>query len=274
MSQSPPLLLSVRHDSWIRQQVRDLVLHLEAPLESAELIQAALISMVRATVHFDWHNPRWEGQSTERDAAFSTYARDLIKADLIDEVRQMTHLNRLHRRQWALVKLARERVELRLRAQGRPREATTEEVSVLTGLSVTEVDALTRMARLGPWRPEQGSHHLMELRTMKNTSPAQLKQARDDTRALMIQLAALLQHGPESRRRLLRSEFGVEFESEGPTQKTKRPPPQWRRWLDRFMGIGLDRRSQAPAAGLTDAEELLPRRLGQLLHQSAADHGR
>lgn len=266
-----PLLLSVRHDSWIRQQIRDMVLHLDAPVESAELLQAALISLARATAHFNWNAQRPTIKGDEVELAFAAFAREQVKADLVDEVRQMTHLSRLQRRRWALVKLARERVERRLQAQGLRRDPSPEDLSVLTGMSVTEIDALHRMARLGPWQPEEGSQHLMELRSLKQATPEQLRQAREDTRVLLQQLASLLVQCPADRLLILARHFGVECQREGqpvlPAVQRPRPGP-WRRLLDLLKTSSLDRRPRVTTAAQTDLEELWPHRLGHLLHQA------
>lgn len=268
---APSLQLSVRHDSWIRQQVRDLVLHLEAPVESAELLQAALISLARAVVHFNWDVHARALRPESADAAFVAFAREQVKADMVDEVRQMTHLSRLQRRRWALVKLARETAQRRLQAQGRRREPSHEELSVLTGLSVTEIDALERMARLGPWQPGEGSQHLMELRSLKSVTPQQLRQAREDTRTMLHGLAALLVQCPPQRLRILQRHFGLMCHCEGRPLLQGDPLPAPGR-LQRLMGwvkaAGLDRRSRASMTTPTDLEEVWPQRLGQLLHQA------
>ena len=268
-----PVQLSVRHDSWIRQQVRDLVLHLDAPVESAELMQAALISLARAAVEFDWEAAVSATRPAGLEAVFSSYAREQIRADLFDEVRQMTHLSRLQRRRWVLVKLARGIVERRLRLQGRQREPSLEELSVLTGLSVIEIDALSRMARLGPWQPEDGSQHLMELRSLTQVTPEHLRQAREDTRIMLEQLAGLLIQCPHERLHILQHQFGVVFEQDGrPLLAGAAPlrPSLWRLLLARMKAPGLDRRPRSTVGGQTDLEELWPPRLGQLLQQSIA----
>ena len=64
------LMLSVHHDSWIRNQIRDLVLHLHAPVETAELLQVGLIALAQSAVQFESDGP--EG-GPGAELAFVTY---------------------------------------------------------------------------------------------------------------------------------------------------------------------------------------------------------
>lgn len=259
------LTLSVHHDSWIRHQIRDLVLHLPAPVETAELLQVGLIALVQSVVHFDWDRP---GTEAPAELAFAAEARARIKADLVDEVRQMTHLSSTQRRRWTLVKLAREHVLLRLRIQGEFREPSPEELAVLTGLSVTEIGVLGRMAQLGPWDAGQGSHHLMELRSLRQPDAAQQQRARADTAFVLERIAPLLLVCPRERLKVLQHHFGVACSVKG---QPILPPPQrgrlaWVRLsLQRLFPKGLDRRAHANAGNASSPDDIWPRRLSSLL---------
>lgn len=259
--------LSVHHESWIRQQIRQLVLHLEAPVETAELLQVALISLSQVTAHFE---AQADAPPAAREAAFVAQARQRIQDDLADEIRQMTHLNLQQRRHWMLVKLAREHVRERLRRSAQERVPSVEEISLLTGLSVAEVQTLQRLANLGPWDRDQGAQQLIEYRLLKSADHLQLAQAREDTHIVLAQLAPLLVRCPLDRLRLVQKHFGVSCAVEG---RPMLPPlPAGRGgWFDWLMTrwkpqIRLDRRPrQAPSAPAHPREDLWPRRMAQFL---------
>lgn len=260
------LMLSVHHDSWIRNQIRDLVLHLRAPVETAELLQVGLIALAQSAVQFDWDRP--EG-SAGAELAFVAHARERIKADMVDEVRQMTHLSRLQRRRWTLVKLAREHVQLRLRVQGEFRDPTPEELAVVTGLSVTEIEVLRRMAQLGPWDPDKGSHHLMELRSMRQADEAQQRRAREDTAFVLERIAPLLLLCPRDRLKALQRHFGVvcHFQGEAILPPERTNPVSWLlQWGRRLFPQGLERRAHDGAlVSGSSPEEVWPWRFNTLL---------
>jgi RNA polymerase sigma factor for flagellar operon FliA len=267
-----PLTLSVHHDSWIRHQIRDLVLHLYAPVETAELLQVGLIALAQSLAQFDWEQT---GDDAVVEAAFVAQARLRIKADMVDEVRQMTHLSRTQRRRWTMVKLAREHVSLRLRIQGELRDPSPEEVAVVTGLSVTEIGVLSRMAQLGPWDPDQGSHHLMELRSLRQPDGAQLQRAREDTAFVLERIAPLLLVCPRDQLKILQRHFGVSCCLKGqPLLPLERPDRMaWvRQAVLRLFPQGLDRRAHDGATDASSPEEVWPRRLSSLL-QPARDVG-
>ncbi len=263
-------MLTVHHDSWIRHQICDLVLHLRAPVETAELLQVGLIALAQCTVHFD-------GDHAENPAvleqAFLAHTRERVRADMIDEVRQMTHLSRLQRRRWTLVKLAREHVVMRLRAQAEFRDPTPEELAAVTGLSPTEIEVLRRMAQLGPWDPHEGSHHLMELRSLRRPDQAQQRGAREDTAFVLARIAPLLLECPRDRLKLLQRHFGVECHLKGlpilPSEHRVRTG--WLRSLSRrLFPQGLERRLHDGAPGPSSPEELWPRRFNALLQPPPA----
>lgn len=262
--------LSVHHDSWIRHQIRQLVLHLDAPVETAELLQVALIGLSHVTARFEGRSAR---SRQEQDADFVALAKQRIRDDLADEIRQMTHLSLPQRRHWMLVKLAREHVRLRLRRGGQDRVPSVEEVSLLTGLSVAEVETLQRLANLGPWEADQGAKQLIELRMLRVADGTQLAQAREDTHIVLAHLAPLLVRCPLERLRLVQQHFGVSCIVAG--RPVLPPQPAGRSgWLDwvmtRWKPRGrLDRRPGArpPLSGLR--EDLWPRRMTQFLQPHA-----
>lgn len=264
-----PLSLLVHHDSWIRGQIRDLVLHLAAPVETAELLQVGLISLAQATLQA----PAAAAAEASQEEAFIAQVRDRIKADLVDEVRQMTHLSRLQRRRWTLIKLAREHVQSRLRALGQFRDPTPEELSAATGLSVTEIEVLGRMARLGPWEVQQSSQHLMELRSLQSTDPAQLRQAREDTEAVLQRVAAILLLCPRERLQWLQHHLGVNCLMRG---EPVLPDPlnnrigRLRRLMRRWSPKALERRLGQGSADLSTVDEVWPRRFNALLQPEAS----
>ena len=262
---APSITLSVHHDSWIRHQIRDLVLHLNAPVETAELLQVGLITLAQCAVQYDWNRPG--GQ-----ASFTAHARERVKADMIDEVRQMTHLSRLQRRRWTLVKLAREHVQQRLRVQGDFRDATPEELAVVTGLSVTEIEVLSRMAQLGPWDPGLGSQHLMELRSLRQSEEAMQRRAREDTAFVLERIAPLLLVCPRERLRELQHQFGVVCHLKGQAilPDVRRDRLNWLRQLGRrLFPHGLERRAHDGTIDASAPEELWPWRFNSLLQPPA-----
>lgn len=265
-------MLTVHHESWIRHQIRDLVLHLHAPVETAELLQVGLIALAQCTVHFDWDRA---GSPAVLEQAFLVHTRERVRADMVDEVRQMTHLSRLQRRRWTLVKLAREHVLMRLRVQGEFREPTPEELAAVTGLSPTEIEVLRRMAQLGPWDPDEGSHHLMELRSLRRPDEAQQRRAREDTAFVLERIAPLLLVCPRDRLKLLQRHFGVECSLKGAPilPPERRARLGWLRSLTRrLFPQGLERRAHDGAPGPSSPEELWPRRFNALLQPPPAAH--
>ena len=258
---APETALSVHHDSWIRHQIRDLVLHLRAPIETAELLQVGLITLAQCAIQYD-RDPSGDQSS------FITHARERVKADLVDEVRQMTHLSLMQRRRWTLVKLAREHVHQRLRVQREFRDPSPEELAVVTGLSVTEIEVLSRMAQLGPWDVGLGSQHLVELRSHRQSDEALQRRARGDTAFVLARIAPLLLMCPRERLRAVQQHFGVACH----LGVQAIPPSARRGGLDRLLQLGrrlfpkgLERRTHDGPSDAGNPEELWPRRLNHLL---------
>jgi len=261
--------LHLQHDAWIRRHIRDLVLHQSAPAQTAELMQVALITLTQCAAQFDWSQPGGH-------ASFVGLARDRVKAELADEVLQMTRLTRLQRRRWCLVKLAREHVMLRLRIHGEAREATLEELAVATGLSVNEIEVLDRMARLCPWEASIGSHPLMGRRAWEADLDPRPHGAREGTALVFERLAPLLLKGQTERIRVLERSFGVTASLTGQAvqRKPARPPgASFRRLGRRLFPKAMERRAfpkDAPALTTHFQDEWWTPRLEGLLQPPGA----
>lgn len=264
---STPITVAVHHDSWLRHQIRDMVLHLDAPVETAELLQVGLISLSQALMQFEWESAG-QAPKAARESAWLSAARERVKADLMDEVRQMTHLSRMQRRRWVLVKLAREHLHTRLKVQGISREPTSEEIAAVTGLSVHEVDVLHRMARLEPWEPDRGSLQVLEMRSLKPPAEEELRQAREDTHVVLEQLAPVLLLCPAERLRLLQEHFGVSCWVDGKPLVPAEAPAStsWlSRWIRKLAGTRQVRRPHIEPRSIPVKEEVWPSRLNVVL---------
>lgn len=273
MPHTPEPILVVRHDSWIRGQIRGLVLHMKAPVETAELLQVGLITLVQCALQ----RPADPGAG---EPGFVAYSREQVMASMADEVRQMTHLSRLQRRRWTLLKLAREHLRLGLSSWGPVREPSLEELAVATGLSVMEVEALTRMAHIGPRSLVQASHELMMMRSLRPADERQQRQARQDTAWVLARLAHWWEACSTDHLQAMQHHFGVVRRHHGPAGSHAPQPPQppQRRshtaWFERVArGLfvkGLERRPRPGPCAACSLEELWPSRLDRLLGQPAS----
>lgn len=220
----PPTLL-IGRKACIRQEIRRLVLYTAAPLETAELLQVGLITLA----HGAWAYGATCGQGEPGEAGFVRDCRERMRAALVDEVRQMSHLPRLSRRRWLMLKLARHDWRQRLCAVGLQREPSAEELAVATGLSVLEIESLHQMAGIGPRDPAQASHQLMSLRFLRPPNDAQRRQARAETEMVLRLLARCLSACPPQGLQLLRTHFGVTL-----------APPDGRFWAARCSAWSWD----------------------------------
>jgi len=242
---STPALV-VHRASWIREQVRDLVCHLPARVETADLLQVALITLAQSVVYFDW---AVAGRGPTGQQAFVVHAKARLKVALLDEMRHMSHLGRLQRRRWLLLQLAREH----LRAQGTPFEGAPAMAALqaLTGLSSPEIETLDRVSQLTGWPAEADIQLYFAQRAEQPCSVQDQIQARLDTQIVMDHVAQLVAEFTPAQREVLGKAFGVHT---GAAASPARSAGWWRwlpwsrrpaqRYADRF-GTDLD-----PSEGL------------------------
>lgn len=133
-----PATLVARNESWVRKQAQDLVRHLPANVERADLIQAGLIAVAQAWLTFQWEGDR---ESEAAHEAFVRYTRKRVRGAMLDELRQMDVLSRGQRRNVKVLQIARERWR-RVNA----REPTLGELADAVKMSLAEVAELDRLA--------------------------------------------------------------------------------------------------------------------------------
>jgi RNA polymerase sigma factor for flagellar operon FliA len=133
-----PSSLILRNESWVRQQAQSIMRRVPSNVEKADLIQVGLIAVAQAALSFVWEHDR---DSDEANEAFVRYARLRVKGAMLDELRQMDHLQRSQRRRVKLVELAAQRWRA---AKGT--EPTAAELSATCHIGIDEIFALRAAA--------------------------------------------------------------------------------------------------------------------------------
>ena len=133
-----PSSLILRNESWVRQQAQSLMRRVPSNVEKADLIQVGLIAVAQAALSFVWEHDR---DSDEANQAFVRYARLRVKGAMLDELRQMDHLQRSQRRKVKVIELAAQRWRDRTGA-----EPTAAELSASCSIAVDEIFALRAAA--------------------------------------------------------------------------------------------------------------------------------
>ena len=216
----------MRNDAWLRQEVRERVLHLPARLITAELLQVGIITLAQCAI-LDAQHPLVEAG----EAAFVHRARARLRQDLIDEVRCMNRLAPAQRRLCRQVRLARRQAGHRLCLLGELREPSPEEVARVARLDLLEVQVADRLAELGPRDPLRSSRELMARHAECDPQTAATRLARSRTQQAFNRAARAVAAGATSRLEALDRHFGW----------ASAPPQRPLEWIRRVF----DRRSPA-----------------------------
>lgn len=199
-----PSALVARNASWVRKQAQSFARHLPANVEKADLIQAGLIAVAQAALHFDWPD---DPETDETREAFVRYARQRVKGAMLDELRQMDSLTRAQRRKVRVVEIARERWQASTGLA-----PTLAQLAGVCGFDVDEIATLDRLAAAsqahsldaggddehGPWIE----------RLMPATEHGEVE-ARVDTAIVMRRLEAFFAKLPERERQVIDAYMGV-----------------------------------------------------------------
>lgn len=199
-----PSALVARNASWVRQQAQSFARHLPANVEKADLIQAGLIAVAQAALHFDWPDDPETDQARE---AFVRYARQRVKGAMLDELRQMDTLTRAQRRKVRVVQIARERWQA-----SNGTAPSLAQLAELCGFSIDEIAALDRMAAASQAQSldddGDGEHGPRIERAMPATERGEVE-ARVDTAIVMRRLEAFFAKLPERERQVIDAYLGV-----------------------------------------------------------------
>lgn len=197
-----PSSLILRNESWVRQHANALARRLPSNVERADLIQVGLIAVAQAALAFEWDGDR---ESPAAKEAFVRYARQRVHGAMLDELRQMDHLSREHRRQVKLVQVARER--WRSRHGGEPSAA---ELSPLCGISVDDIFKLEQEALQAQPVSSSAASETDDQPPQHEAATAQDEvEARVDTGMLMRRLESFFATLPERDRRVIDAYLGV-----------------------------------------------------------------
>jgi RNA polymerase sigma factor for flagellar operon FliA len=197
-----PSSLIARNESWVRKQAATLARRLPSNVEKADLIQAGLIAVAQSAIGF-----KWEGDPDTEEAkeAFVRYARMRVKGAMLDELRQMDHLDRGQRRKIKVIQIARERWQSVNGA-----EPGLEELSKASGIGMDELLQLERAAQATQTQsldedPDSESYvHVQHPATAQDEV-----EARVDTGILMRKLEKFFAKLPERDRQVIDSYLGV-----------------------------------------------------------------
>lgn len=202
-----PSALVARNASWVRQQAQSFARHLPANVEKADLIQAGLIAVAQAALHFDWPDDPETDQARE---AFVRYARQRVKGAMLDELRQMDTLTRAQRRKVRVVQIARERWQASNGAA-----PTLAQLAEICGFDIDEIATLDRMAAASQAQSldsgdsdGDGEHGPWIERMMPATERSEVE-ARVDTAIVMRRLEAFFAKLPERERQVIDAYLGV-----------------------------------------------------------------
>jgi RNA polymerase sigma factor FliA len=197
-----PSSLIARNESWVRKQAATLARRLPSNVEKADLIQAGLIAVAQSAIGF-----KWEGDPDTEEAkeAFVRYARMRVKGAMLDELRQMDHLDRGQRRKIKVIQIARERWQ-----SVHGVEPGLEALSEASGMGIDEVAQLLRAAQAAQTQSldedpdSEGYVHVQHPATEQDEV-----EARVDTGILMRKLEKFFAMLPERERQVIDSYLGV-----------------------------------------------------------------
>jgi len=266
-----PSSLILRNESWVRQHANALARRLPSNVERADLIQVGLIAVAQAALGFEWEGDR---ESPEARDAFVRYARQRVHGAMLDELRQMDHLSREHRRQVKLVQVARERWR-----SHHGSEPSAAELSPLCGLSVDEIFKLEHEALQAQPVSSTAGPDADELPPPHEAATAQDEvEARVDTGMLMRRLESFFATLPERDRRVIDAYLGIGLSPAQLAQELRVSPSRvsqmFKSVCDR-IGVHLGQPGQrstdrGPLADPARFDELIVEREAELARHGAA----
>jgi RNA polymerase sigma factor for flagellar operon FliA len=268
--QGVPSSLILRNQSWVRQQAQRLMRHLPSNVEKADLIQAGLIAVAQASLSF-----KWEGD-TESEAArdaFVRYARLRVKGAMLDELRQRDHLGRSQRRKVKAMELAKER----WRAT-HAREATTEELGQVCGMTADEIFELELAARSGHTVSLDDAGESGEMHAASEPATASDEvEARVDTGMLLRRLEKFFATLPQHERQVIDAYLGIGLTPVELARSMKVTPTrvsQLFKSICQRIGVHLGHTHQRStdrvrAGATTDLDALITQREAQLAHSGS-----
>lgn len=199
-----PSALVARNASWVRQQAQSFARHLPANVEKADLIQAGLIAVAQAALHFDWPD---DPETDAAREAFVRYARQRVKGAMLDELRQMDTLTRAQRRKVRVVQVARERWQAR-----NGTAPTLAQLAEVCGYDIDVIATLDRLAASSHAHslddPGDDEHGPRIEHAMPATERDEVE-ARVDTAIVMRRLEAFFAKLPERERQVIDAYLGV-----------------------------------------------------------------
>lgn len=194
--------LIARNESWVRKQAAAMMRRVPSNVEKADLIQVGLIAVAQAAMSFEWPG---DPDSAESREAFVRYARMRVKGAMIDELRQMDHLDRSQRRKIKVIQIARERWRALHGA-----DPSLSELSRLCAMDIDEIAELEADAVAS--QTESLSDDFDQLDRAPPSEPATPKdevEARVDTAIVLRRLEKFFARLPERERQAIDAYLGI-----------------------------------------------------------------
>ena len=194
--------LIARNESWVRKQAGSMMRRLPSNVEKADLIQVGLIAVAQAALAFKWPG---DADSEEAREAFVRYARMRVRGAMLDELRQMDHLERSQRRRLKVVQIARERWRSR-----HGRDPTLGELQGVCGVGVDEIALLDQAAQLVQTEclVDDGEPQDRAASPSSTTSADEVE-ARVDTAIVLRRLEKFFATLPERERQVIDAYLGI-----------------------------------------------------------------
>ncbi|CAD5372378.1 RNA polymerase sigma factor for flagellar operon [Rubrivivax sp. A210] len=200
--QGVPSALIARNESWVRQQAAQMMRRVPSNVEKADLIQVGLIAVAQAALGFKWEG---DPETEEAREAFVRYARLRVKGAMVDELRQMDHLERSQRRKVKVIEIARERWQASHGAA-----PTLGELSGVCQLSIDEVAELEQAALTAQTKSlsdeGDGEDHAPR---QEPATPRDEVEARVDTAIVLRRLEKFFAGLPERERQAIDAYLGI-----------------------------------------------------------------
>ncbi len=200
--QGVPSSLIARNESWVRQQASAIMRRVPSNVEKADLIQVGLIAVAQAAMGFKWTG---DPDSEPAREAFVRYARLRVKGAMVDELRQMDHLERSQRRKVKVIQIARERWQARHAAP-----PTLGDLAGVCSMSIDEIAELEQAAMTAQTSSLSGEDGDVE--PAARLEPATAKdevEARVDTAIVLRRLEKFFALLPERERQAIDAYLGI-----------------------------------------------------------------
>ena len=193
--------LIARNESWVRKEANSLARRLPSNVEKADLIQVGLIAVAHAALLFEWEG---EADSPAGKEAFVGYARLRVRGAMIDELRQMDHLQRDERRRLKALQIARDRWRT---THGTT--ATLAEMSTFCSIDIAEIARLDALpASLQSDRSGEGDAEAM-YRPIEATTDTDEVEARVDTAIILRRLESYFSRLPARDMEVIDAYMGI-----------------------------------------------------------------